>query len=492
MTTTANRREGLESRIWGMLIGGQIVPASSGKSDDAINPATGERLGKVPIGDAPDVDRAVAAANTAFADWRQVAPLERGAVLRRIADVLVENREELSRLDSLDNGSPLHEMQNDVAIAAYQLRYFAGLALEVCGKTVPSSPGAFQYTTREPYGVVGRIVAFNHPLLFAASRIAAPLVVGNTVVLKPSEHTPLSTLRMAELLADVVPAGVLNIVTGDGTTVGEALVRHRQVRRIGFTGSLPTGKRIQLAAAESPSLTTVTLELGGKNPLIVFQDADLPAAVDGAIRGMNFTWQGQSCGSTSRAFVHRSLFSKFCDMVAQRLDNMVVGDPLDQDSDTGVIAFAGHYERVCGYIKRAIEDPTVELRAGGLMSKDDSSIRQRVRPTLFATEDDHAEIVRDEVFGPVLVALPFDDYEEVVQRANSTNFGLTASIWTANLDVALSAARDIEAGYVWINGSGAHVPGQPFGGYKDSGIGREEDIDELHSYTQLKSVVIRH
>ena len=490
---TATLEPGIESRTWGMLIGGEIVPAASGDYDDITNPATGESLGRVPVGGKEDVDRAVEAAEGAFEEWRQVAPLQRAAVLRDIAEVLLDNRHELSRLDSLDNGSPLHEMRNDVDIAVYQLRYFAGLALEVCGKTVPSVPGSFQFTTREPYGVVGRIVAFNHPLLFAASRIAAPLVVGNTVVLKPSEHTPLSTLRMGELLADVVPAGVLNIVTGAGDAVGDALVRHPRVRRIGFTGSLRTGKRIQKAAAESDSLTTVTLELGGKNPLIVFQDADLNAAVEGAIRGMNFTWQGQSCGSTSRAFVHRSIYDEFCDLVSQRLDSMVVGDPLDEGSDTGVIAFPSHYERVCGYIQRAMDDPRVELRAGGLGDEDDSSgIRHRVRPTLFATEDDDVEIARDEVFGPVLVALPFDDYSEVIRRANSTNYGLTASVWTANLDIALSAARDLEAGYIWVNGSGAHVPGQPFGGYKDSGIGREEDIDELLSYTQLKSVVIRH
>jgi betaine-aldehyde dehydrogenase len=488
MTSTT----GIDSRTWGMLIGGEIVPALSEAYEAAINPATGEPLGRVPIGDAADVDRAVAAASEAFARWRQVSPMERAHVLRRIADVLVENRDELSQLDSLDNGSPLHEMERDIDIAAYQLRYFAGLALDVCGKTVPTAPGIHQYTAREPYGVVGRIVAFNHPLLFAASRIAGPLVVGNTVVLKPSEHTTLSTLRMGEVLADEIPAGVLNIVTGTGDVVGDALVRHPDVRRIGFTGSLRTGKRIQLAAAESASLTTVTLELGGKNPIVVFDDADLPAAVEGAVRGMNFTWQGQSCGSTSRAFVHRSIFEQFCDMVAERLDGMVVGDPLDQTSDTGVIAFSDHYQRVCGYIERALDDPGIELRAGGLPQDDDGGVRQRIRPTLLVTENDDAEAVREEIFGPVLVALPFDDYDEVVRRANSTNYGLTASVWTTSLDRALSAARDIEAGYVWVNGSGAHVPGAPFGGYKDSGIGREEDIDELFSYSQLKSVVIRH
>lgn len=492
MTTTTDRNAGLEARAWGMLIGGEVVPSMSGAYEDAVNPATGEVLGGIPVGDAADVDRAATAAAEAFPEWRKVAPLERAAVLRGIADVLVGNADELSRLDSLDNGSPLHEMRKDIDIAAYQLRYFAGLALEVCGKTVPSAPGVHQYTTREPYGVVGRIVAFNHPLLFAASRIAGPMAVGNSVVLKPSEHTSLSTVRMGELLAEVVPPGVLNIVTGPGAVVGDALVRHPKVRRIGFTGSLATGKRIQMAAAESPVLTTVSLELGGKNPIIVFDDADLSAAVDGAVRGMNFTWQGQSCGSTSRAYVHRSVFDRFCDMVADRLDEMVVGDPLDEGSDSGVIAFAAHFERVSGFIQRALEDPRIHLRAGGPPTDGNGAIRQRIRPTLLVTEHDDSEVVREEVFGPVLVALPFDDYDEAMERANATNYGLTASIWTSNLDRALSAARDIEAGYVWVNGSGAHVPGAPFGGYKDSGIGREEDLDELLSYTQLKSVVIRH
>ncbi|KAA3636631.1 MAG: aldehyde dehydrogenase family protein [Armatimonadetes bacterium] len=475
-----------------MLIGGEIVGADSGKYEDVTNPATGGGLGRVPVGDTADVDRAVTAATEAFGEWRDEAPLYRAAVLRQIADTLLENRDELSHLDSLDNGSPLHEMRNDIDIASYQLQYFAGLTLEVCGKTVPTVPGIHQYTSREPYGVVGRVVAFNHPLLFAASRIAAPLVVGNTVVLKPSEHTPLSTLRMGELLTDIIPPGVLNIVTGVGAVVGDALVRHPQVRRIGFTGSHSTGKKIQITAAESPVLTTVSLELGGKNPIIIFDDADLPAAVEGAIRGMNFTWQGQSCGSTSRAFVQRAIYDQFCNLVAERLDDMAVGNPLDEGSDTGVIAFAGHYDRVCGFIQRAIDDPEVTLRAGGLPSDENSEIRHWIRPTLFTTESDRAEVVREEVFGPVLVALPFDEYDEVIERANSTNYGLTASVWTSNLGVGLSAAKDIAAGYVWVNGSGAHVPGAPFGGYKDSGIGREEDIDELFSYTQLKSVVIRH
>lgn len=474
-----------------MLIGGELVDARSGEQLTASNPATGQAIGTFPKGNADDVDAAVAAGSAAFPEWRDTPPLQRAAAINAVAAAIEANGDELAYIDTLDNGSPLHEMRRDIAIAAYQLRYFAGLVLEVTGKTVPTTSGVHQYTTREPFGVVGRIVAFNHPILFAASRIAGPLVVGNTVVLKPSERTSLSALRMGEILADVLPPGVLNIVSGTGLDVGDSLVRHREVRRVGFTGSLLTGKKLQAAAAESPSVTTVTLELGGKNPLIVFADADIEAAVEGAVRGMNFTWQGQSCGSTSRVYVERPIFDKFAESVAARMNAMIVGDPLDPSSDSGVIAFEEHYDRVRDHIIEAADDDRLQLLAGAAPPARGAGTDLKIRPTLFATESDDVTVVQEEVFGPVLVALPFDNYEEVMERANATNYGLTASIWTGSLDTALKAARDIQAGYVWINGSAAHVPGAPFGGYKDSGIGREEDLDELLSYTQLKSVVIR-
>lgn len=477
-------------RPWRMLIDGKLVPAASGEELVATNPATGEPIGRFPSGAAEDVDRAVAAAKRAFPDWRALPATRRAACVLKLADAIEACGEELAVLDTLDNGSPIAVMRSDYKLAIEQMRYFAGLALQLRGDTIPApTAGALDFTVMEPFGVVARIVPFNHPLMFAASKLAAPLVAGNTIVLKPSADTSLSALRLGELIADVFPPGVANVVSGTGSVVGERLVRHPDVRRIGFTGSVEVGQGI-LRSASEVAVKTVSLELGGKNPCIVFADADREAAVRGALRGMNFTWQGQSCGSTSRLYVHRSLFDAFVRDLGAAMDAMRIGDPLDEATEVGPVVSRRQYDKVRQFVDLGCSEEGTRLLAGGPPK---GGTGYFVRPTLFAIgPDSRSKLATEEIFGPVLVAAPFDDYDEVIARANALPLGLTASVWTASLAVAMRAARDLEAGYVWVNASSSHIPGTPFGGQKQSGAGREEGIEELYSYTQAKNVFVQY
>jgi acyl-CoA reductase-like NAD-dependent aldehyde dehydrogenase len=396
----------------------------------------------------------------------------------------------LAGLDVADNGSPIREMRRDAHIAAAQLRYFAGLALQLRGETVPGEFDRLDYTVPEPFGVVGRIVPFNHPLMFAASRIAAPLIAGNTVVVKPSEHTSLSALRLGELIADIVPAGVVNVVTGYGHEAGDAIVVHRGVRRIAFTGSAAIGRHIQQRAATS-IVKTVTLELGGKNPIVVFPDADIDNAVDGALRGMNFTWQGQSCGSTSRLLVHESEHADFVGTLAERIEALRSGLPDDEDTDTGAIVHRGQYDKVLEYLRIGREEGATVVVGGGPVSDGELARGMFVAPTLFDRVSPGSRLAQEEIFGPVLAAMPFSTYEEAVEIANGVELGLTASVFTSDLATAHRFARDVQAGYVWVNDASRHFPGTGYGGVKDSGIGREEGFEELMSYVQLKNVNVR-
>jgi len=470
-----------------ILVGGEWRGARDGGTLDAVNPASGETIATFPRFRADDVDDAVAAARAAFPAWRDASPLDRAAAVRMLADIVVEHAEELALLDVVDNGSPIRQMRADAHLAANSLRYYAGLALELRGETIPGEHGRLDYTLRQPFGVVGRIIPFNHPLMFAGAKIAAPLVAGNTVVVKPSEHTSLSALRLGELAADVLPPGVLTVVTGLGDEAGDALVTHPDVRRLAFIGSVEIGRAIQRRAAEHV-VKTVTLELGGKNPLVILPDADLDLATAGAMHGMNFTWQGQSCGSTSRLFVHRSLHAELIERLAARLDAMRSGPPEDEATETGAIVHRRQFEKVLGYLEIGRQEG-LRVAAGGAPVEHPGLERGMfVRPTLFDDVPTDSRLFREEIFGPVLVATPFDDYEEVLAVANDTSYGLTASVFTNDLALAHRFARDVEAGFVWINDVAKHFPGVPFGGFKDSGVGREESFDELASYTQVKNV----
>ncbi len=472
------------------LVDGELVGAVSGATLDVFNPATSKVIGRIPRCDERDVELAATAARRAAAAWRTTDPQARAAALLAFADAVQQRGEELALLDATDNGSPLRDMRNDVAIAVSQIRYLAGLVLEVRGQTMPSGPGRLNFTVREPFGVVARIIAFNHPLMFAATKLAAPLLAGNSVIIKPSEHTSMSALAMGADLQRLFPAGTVQILSGLGTEVGDALVRHPDIRRIAFIGSAATGRRIQASAAAA-SVKTVTLELGGKNPIVVFPDADLDLAVEGAIRGMNFTWQGQSCGSTSRLLVHRDCYEDFVARVAQRIGALRTGSPLDPANDSGAIVSQQQLEKVLSYVEIGKSERARLVIGGERLVDGDLAAGNFVRPALFADVEPTSRLATEEIFGPVLVAMPFDDYDEAVAIANSVDYGLTASVFTRDLRTAMAFSRDVEAGYVWVNDSAKHFPGAPYGGVKNSGVGRDEDIAEIESYTQLKSVNMR-
>jgi len=473
-----------------MLIGGSLVGSASGQTMDAVNPATGEVVARVPAGDAEDVQVAYEAAEAAFPEWSEAPPAERALALRTLADVVDAHADELAALDVMDNGSPIKEMRKDVPIATAQLRYFAGLVLQLRGETIPTGPGRLNYTLRQPFGVVARIIPFNHPLMFAAGKIAAPLAAGNAVIMKPSEHTSLSALRLAELANDVLPPGVLNMVTGYGQAVGDALVTHPGIRRLAFIGAATTGRAIQARAA-GVAVKHVSLELGGKNPIVVFDDADLEAAVDGAIRGMNFTWQGQSCGSTSRLLVQRDCYDDFVARVGQRIAAMRTGPPLDPASDLGAIVSRPQLDKVLSYIEIGRGEQARLVTGGQRLTDGDLAAGNFISPALFADVDPAGRLATEEIFGPVLAAIPFDGYPDALAIANSVEYGLTASVFTRDLRTAMAFCRDVEAGYVWVNETSRHFLGAPFGGVKNSGVGREEDLAEIESYTQLKAVNMR-
>ncbi len=470
-----------------MTIGGRRRLASDGGVIESLNPATGELIGLIPAGTAADAAAAVDAAAVAFASWRRVDPPERAAMLCQLADAVDAHADELALLDVADNGSPIAEMRNDVTGAVAQIRYLAGLVMQVRGDTVPSSFDRLNYTLRQPYGVVARIVPFNHPLLFAATKLAAPLAAGNTIVLKPSEFTSMSALRLGELAAEIFPPGVVNVVTGNGHSIGDALVADPRVRRLAFTGSARTG-RVILARAAGVNVKNVTLELGGKNPLVIFPDADQDLAIEAAVRGMNFTWQGQSCGSTSRLLVHESVYPEFTQRLAERIAALEPGMPSDPATRTGAMVNAAQLRKVADYVKIGQDEGARLLTGGGRVTGGEFARGHFVRPALFADVRPDSRLAQEEIFGPVLAALRYRDDEEAIEVANSVDYGLTASVFTRDLARAHRFARDIEAGYVWVNEVSRHILGAGFGGVKDSGLGREEDLEEILSYTQVKNV----
>ena len=470
-----------------MLIGGRRVMASDGGVMDVLNPATGRVITTVPAATKEDIDTAYAAAARAFPSWSTAHPIERARALRHLADLVDAHADELAALDVMDNGSPIKEMRKDVDIASAQLRYFAGLVLQLRGETIPTGHGRLNYTLRQPFGVVARIVPFNHPLMFAAGKIAAPLAAGNTVIMKPSEHTSLSALRLADLITEALPPGVMNMVTGWGHTAGDALVAHPGIRRLAFIGAETTGRAI-VARAMGVNVKHVSLELGGKNPLMVFPDADLDLAVDGAIRGMNFTWQGQSCGSTSRVFVDRAIHDEFLERLVAAVEPLKQGLPDDMTTETGSMINRAQFDKVQHYIALGQSEGSRLVIGGEHRTDGDLADGLFISPAVFADVDPNSRMAREEIFGPVMAVMPFTGYDEGIALANDTDLGLTASIFTRDLGVAHRFAHDVEAGFVWVNDSSRHFLGAPFGGYKNSGVGREEDIEELESYTQVKNV----
>jgi betaine-aldehyde dehydrogenase len=466
--------------------GGEWHRANGGYAT-SFDPATGQSLGECADADASDVDAAAQAAHGAYPAWRVLRPAERGTILRAIAARLRAHAAELALIDAADCGNPVAEMTSDVNAACAQLDYFAGLAGEVKGETIPMGEGAVNMTVREPFGVCARIVAYNHPLMFIAAKMAAPLAAGNTVIMKPPEQAPLSSYRMMELIEDVVPPGVLNVVTG-GAKCGAALVAHPLIPRIALIGSVPTGRAIARAAADR--LKHVTLELGGKNACIVYPDADVEKAIAGAVAGMNFTWCGQSCGSTSRVFVHESIHDRVVAGIVAAAQRYKPGLPTDPATTMGALVSKAHLTKVEGMIASGRAEGAT-LACGGERPRDAQLANGYfMPPTIFTHVDQTMRIANEEIFGPVLCVLQWSDEAAMLADVNAVDYGLSASIFTRDLTTAHRCASRVDAGYIWINTTGRHFLGAPFGGYKQSGQGREECFDELVSYTQQKNVHI--
>ena len=452
---------------------------------DTFNPATGESLGPAAEANSADVDAAVRSAQQGFAIWRGMKPLERAGLLKKVAQVLRDNAFELALLDAANCGNPIIEMQRDALIAAAQIDYYAGLATEVKGETLPMGEGILNYTLREPYGVCARIVAYNHPIMFTAAKMAPPLIAGNAVIMKPPYQAPLSSYRMMELIDGILPPGVLNILSG-GIECGQALVNHPDVPRLALIGSVPTGRAIARAGAER--LKHVTLELGGKNACIIYPDADMDKAIPAAVNGMNFTWCGQSCGSTSRLFVHESIHDQVLEGMLKAIRHYQPGIPTDMATTMGCIVSQQQHEKIMSYIALGQHEGAT-LAYGGQRPSDPALAKGWfVQPTVFTNVTQKMRLANEEIFGPVLSVIKWRDEAEMIEQVNAVEYGLTASIWTQNLATAHRTAARVQAGFVWVNHVGSHFIGASFGGYKQSGIGREEGFDELLTYTQHKNV----
>lgn len=471
-----------------MLVDGRLVAASGGRVYSVSDPAEDEAVAEVPDAGVEDVDLAIRAAEAAATPWRRRPGAERAAVVRAMADLVERSADEIAALDSIDTGVPFWMTRIDIATGVARMRMFADWALRLTGETVPASGTHLSYTERVPFGVVARIVAYNHPGMFGISKIAAPLVAGNAVVLKPSELTPLSMLRLGELWADVVPGGVLSIITGATPEPGRRLVADTRVRRIAFTGSPATGRAIQRDAADA-AVKSVSLELGGKNALVVLDDADLDLVVDGAVKGMNLSFAGQSCGSTSRLLVPAPLVDQVSDRLADRFAALRIGRPFDSGIQVSPVISAVHQARVGKHVEMALAT-TGRLVSGG--GRPDGLERGHFfEPTIIAEKDPQSGLATEEVFGPVVTIVPTESTEQAIAVANSVRYGLTASVYGSDIGRALGVAGRMDAGYVWVNDTSTHFAGLPFGGVKESGVGREESFEELLDYTQIRATSVR-
>ena len=475
-----------------LLIGGAWVPALSGETFATLNPATGQPLLEVALAGEADVDRAVQAARAAFeADaWAALGGADRGNLLWKLADLLEQHADELAELETLDNGKPIRTARyGDLPTAIKHFRYYAGWASKLEGSTVPVSyPNQFVYTLREPMGVVGLIIPWNFPLVMAAWKLAPALACGNTVILKPAEETPLTALRLGELaLAAGFPPGVVNVLTGPGLPTGAAITAHMGIDKVAFTGSTEVGRKIMAAAAGS-NLKRVSLELGGKSPNVIFADADLDRAIKGATWAV-FSSSGQECVAGSRLFVEQPIFQAVVDGLAAQTQRIRVGPGFAPKVHIGPIVSAKQLDTVMGYIERG-RQAGAQIVAGGQRLGGDLAGGYFIQPTIFTHADDALPLVREEIFGPVVAVTPFDNWEELIARANSSRYGLAAGAWTTDVSKAHRFARAVKAGTVWINSYGLFDPAAPFGGYKESGFGREMGREALDLYTQTKTVWI--
>jgi len=471
----------------GLYIGGEWIESASGDTFETRDPTTGETLAEVPAGGAEDIDRAVEAAWTAYDQrWADTTPAERQRLLETIASRVEEKTEEFARLEVLDNGKPIIEARGDMGLVADHFRYFAGAARVNEGLTAPSNGTRHVETIREPFGVVGQIIPWNFPLLMAAWKLGPALSAGNAVVLKPAEETPLTILKLMNEIDDVLPDGVLNVVPGLGPEAGAPLSKHPDIRKLAFTGSTEIGREVMKSAAET--VTDVTLELGGKSPLIVFPDADLDRAVETSILAIFFN-TGECCCAGSRLFLHSDIKDEFLDRLADAAEDLTVGDPLLESTELGPKVTQEQVERTMSYIQEA-RDAGATFVTGGGQPGGDGALADGcfVEPTLIADIDHNNRAVQEEIFGPVQEVFEWSDYDEMMTQANDVDYGLASGVITNDIQKAYRTAKDLEAGNIWINNYNDFPAGQPFGGYKQSGIGRETAFEAVKHYTQTKTV----
>ncbi len=473
-----------------LFINGKYEDAASGKTIPVMNPATGEQLTTVPDAGPEDVDRAVRAARSSFENgtWRKMHASQREKILWRIGELIEKNKEELGLLESLNNGKTYREaLRGDIPPSWDIFYYYAGWVRKICGETIPVDGSYLNYTLREPVGVVGMITAWNYPLLLAAWKVAPALATGCSMVVKPSEMTPLTTLKLAEYCVEAgVPPGVVNVVTGYGPSAGDALARHNDVDKIAFTGSIRTARSLLKASAES-NLKRLSLELGGKSPNIIFPDADLDRAQNAAFWGI-YANKGEVCSAGSRLLVHEKIYDRFVNSLAERARKMKVGDPLDPASEMGAQISKTQFERIMSYVETGKREGATLLCGGERDTEGEKARGYYIKPTIFGDVKPQMRIAQEEIFGPVLAVLRFSDVEEAAAIANSTIYGLVSAVWTRDIQTAHRLAQEIRAGSVWINAYNCFDSASPFGGYKQSGFGREMGPHAIESYTQIKSV----
>ncbi|WP_144552247.1 aldehyde dehydrogenase family protein [Peribacillus simplex] len=470
-----------------LLINGELVEAASGKTFETLDPSNGTVLAVVSEAGPEDVDKAVKAARKAFDNgpWKKMSASERSRLIYKLADLMEEHKEALAQLDTLDNGKPIGETTNaDVPLAIDHFRYYAGWTTKIVGQTIPVAGNYFNYTRHEAVGVVGQIIPWNFPLLMAAWKLGAALATGCTIVLKPAEQTPLSALYLGQLALEAgFPPGVLNVIPGFGETAGSPLVDHPDVDKIAFTGSTSVGKMIMRQA--SGTVKKISLELGGKSPNIILPDADMSKAIPGALMGIMFN-QGQVCCAGSRLYIQKKSYDNVVADLVSHAKNIKQGAGLDPSTQIGPLVSSEQLERVGSYIEKG-KSEGAEVVTGGKYGQGEGYF---VTPTIFAGVEDEMTIAKEEIFGPVVAAMPFDDLDDVINRANNSEYGLAAGLWTQDVKKAHYVANELKAGTVWVNCYNAFDAASPFGGYKQSGIGREMGSYALENYTEVKSVWI--
>ncbi len=472
------------------LIDGELVPARNGRNFDVLNPATGKVIAQAAEGDADDVDFAVSVAKKAQKDWANRPARERGKLVAECGRILTQHVEELGRMVALESGKALRtESRVEASVLTDMFTFFGGLASELKGETIPFNPNMMTLTTREPVGVVGAIIPWNVPLLLMAIKVAPALVAGNTVVVKSAEDTPFTVLRVCQIMQQILPKGVLNILSGFGPGCGGPLVAHKDVKKVSFTGSVETGRTVYRAAAEK--LIPVTLELGGKSPMIVMGDADLDKAIAGAIGGMRFTRQGQSCTASSRILVHESLHDEFVNRLLAKVNTLKMGDPLDEETDIGTIINRKQRDKVCGYIEIGEQEGATKNELSALPTDPALTDGMFVRPVVFTNVKPDARIAREEIFGPVACVFRFKTFDEAIELANDSDFGLAATVWTKDLKTALTATKRLEAGFVQVNQNLVVQPNLSYGGVKLSGLGKEASLESmLEHFTHKKTIIM--